>query len=339
MKALRPSFVFALIASTAVVRMLAAPPAAGPTIDNLISLKRPGGGVISPDGRLVAYTVRETNWEDDRYDTQIWLADVRSGATRQLTSAPKSSSAPAWSPDSRTLAFGSDRADRRQIYLIDPAGGEAQKLTSGDESAGSFKWSPDGKSIAYTMSDPPSEALKAREKIYGQFDVIGQEHRMTHLYVIDVAAKASRRLTKGDFTVGSFDWSPSGRDIAFDHRINSDNANGGTANISIVSVADGTIRPLVTQDGPDSNPVWSPDGTRIAFETKMANPSFFYTNTTLAAISAAGGPIDNLTASFDEDPSIVSWKKDGILFSGAQKRRRIYSGSTGDQARDEAAAG
>ena len=62
-----------------------------PTIDELISLKRAGSPVISPDGRLVAYTVRETNWDDDRYETEIWIADVASGAVRQLTNAPKSS--------------------------------------------------------------------------------------------------------------------------------------------------------------------------------------------------------------------------------------------------------
>ena len=70
----------------------AEPPVAAttPTIDDLISLKRAGSPVISPDGRLVAYTVRETNWDDDRYETEIWMADVASGAVRQLTNAPKS---------------------------------------------------------------------------------------------------------------------------------------------------------------------------------------------------------------------------------------------------------
>jgi dipeptidyl aminopeptidase/acylaminoacyl peptidase len=297
----------------------AAPPATGPSIDDLIALRRPGTPAISPDGHWVAYTVRQANWDDDRYDTQVWIADARSGERRQLTTAPKSSTAPAWSPDGRRLAFGSDRAERRQIYVIDPSGGEAQALTTAVEGVGAFKWSPDGQSIAYAMTDPAPESLKTREKTYGLFDVIGQEHRMTHLYVLDVRTKASRRLTHGDFTVGSFDWSPDGTHIAFDHRINSDNANGGTADISVVTVADGAVRPLVTQDGPDTAPVWSPDGTRIVFETKMANPSFFYTNTMLASIPAAGGPIENLTAAFDEDASVVAWRPSGILFSAAQR--------------------
>ena len=110
----------------------------------MISLKRAGSPVISPDAKWVAYTIRETNWDDNVYETEIWLADAQSGATRQLTNSRKSSNAPAWSPDGRKLAFGSDREDKRQIYLIDLGGGEAMKLTSAEESVGGFAWSPDG---------------------------------------------------------------------------------------------------------------------------------------------------------------------------------------------------
>jgi Tol biopolymer transport system component len=100
----------------------AAPPSA-PTIDALISLKRAGSPVISPDAKWVAYTLRETNWDDNVYETEIWVADAQSGATWQLTNSRKSSNAPLFSPDGRKLAFGSDREDRRQIYLIDLGGG------------------------------------------------------------------------------------------------------------------------------------------------------------------------------------------------------------------------
>ena len=288
-----------------------------PTIDDLISLKRAGSPVISPDGRLVAYTLRETMWEQDTYRTEIWLGDVPAGTTRQLTHSPKSSNAPAWSPDGKRLAFASDRAEKRQIYLIDPTGGEAEALTSGDEGAGSFQWSPDSASIAFTRTDPHTDAMKEREKTFGQFDVIDADYRMSHLHIIDVATKKVRRLTQGAFTVGSFSWSPDGRQIAFDHRINGAGASGGTANISVVDVASGTVRPLVTQDGPDTNPMWSPDGARIAFETKMANPDYFYSNTRIGVVPAAGGAIENVTSSFDEDPSLVAWNRWGIFFSAS----------------------
>jgi dipeptidyl aminopeptidase/acylaminoacyl peptidase len=295
-----------------------------PTIDQLISLKRAGSPAISPNGQWIAYTVRETNWDENAYHTEIWLADAKTGELRQLTRhAKKSSTSPAWSPDSRILAFATDRDDKRQVYLIDPRGGEARKLTSTEEGVGNFAWSPDGKSIAYTSSDPKSDVDKEREKTYGDFDVVGEGYRMSHVWVFDLAAQKARRLTSGAFTVGQFSWSPDGTRIAFDHRINSANANGGSADISIVTVADGTVRPLVTQDGPDAGPVWSPDGSRIAFETSMAKPSYFYTNRAIAVIPSAGGPIENLSTAFDEDPSIVRWTSAGIFFS-AQQRTSAY---------------
>ncbi|MGH9142280.1 MAG: TolB family protein, partial [Vicinamibacterales bacterium] len=106
---------------------------AAPSVDQVLSLKRAGSPKISPDGRWVAYTVRETNWDDNAYETEIWLAEAATGATRQLTNAKKSSQSPAWSPDGATLAFISDRTDKRQVYLINPRGGEAEALTTLDE--------------------------------------------------------------------------------------------------------------------------------------------------------------------------------------------------------------
>ena len=89
-----------LCAALALVQVTARTASTVPSVDDLISLKRVAGVAISPDGKRVAYGVRETNWEDDRYQTQIWIADVSTGIVKQLTTAPKSSTAPAWSPDS-----------------------------------------------------------------------------------------------------------------------------------------------------------------------------------------------------------------------------------------------
>src|SRR4051812_16450182 len=309
------------VASVAALRAQTAPTMSrvAPTVDQILSLKRAASPEISPDGRSVAYTVRETNWDDNAYETEIWLADVATGASRQLTNAKKSSQSPAWSPDGTKIAFTSDRSDKRQIYLISPHGGEGEALTSVEDGVSSFAWSPDGKTIAYTTTEAKPAAIKDRDKKYGEFQVVEQDHRMSHLFVLDVATRATRTLTSGAFTVGSFTWSPDGRSIAFDHRVNPLLANGGSADISIVTVADGSVRKLVTQDGPDANPVWSPDGSRIAFQTAMANPTYFYSNSVIAIVPATGGTPTVVSSSFDEDPQIVGWKPAGLFFAASAR--------------------
>lgn len=290
-----------------------------PSIDDMISLRRVGSPALSPDGKLVAYTVRETNWDDDAYETEIWIADPSRGNRWQLTRGKKSSVQPTWSPDGQWLAFISDRTDKRQIYLINPRSGEADALTNASEGVSGFLWSPDGKSIAYTATEPKPEAHKERDKKYGEFTVVDQDLRMVHLHVIDVATRTSRPLTRGAFAVGSFAWSPDGARIAFDHRVNNDPSNGGTANISVVEVAGGNVRPIVTMEGPDTNPTWSPDGSRLAFQTTMADPWFYYANSMIAVVPAEGGEARPLTKQFDEDASIVAWGKPGIFFSAASR--------------------
>jgi dipeptidyl aminopeptidase/acylaminoacyl peptidase len=299
-----------------------APSPAAPTVDQILSLERVGSPVISPDGGQVAYTMRVTNWDDNAYDTQIWLADVRTGAIRQITNSKKSSQSPAWSPDGSRLAFVSDRTEKRQIYLINPTGGEADALTALEEGVNSFAWAPDGQRIAYTATEPKTDRIKDREKTYGEFQIVEQDYRMSHLWVVDVKSRAAKALTSGAYTVGSFAWSPDGTSIAFDHRSNPTPAASGSADISVVNVADAAVRPLVTQEGPDSNPEWSPDGSRVAFESAMGNPAFYYTNRVIAVVPASGGTPAALTSAFDENPSIVQWTASGLYFAASQ---RTYS--------------
>ncbi len=297
-----------------------------PTVEDLINLKSAGGARISPDGTRVAYTVTETDMEQDAYVTQIWLADVASGKTVQLTRSKKSSSGPAWSPDGRSLAFTSSRADdKSQLFVISPDGGEAVQLTKSETAVGGYAWSRDGKTIAFTASDPVSEESKGRKDFYGDFDVVRREYTHSHLWTVDVAEalrspQPGRRRTSGkDFTVGGFDWSPDGTKIAFSAALNPDLINGGTSDIYVIGLAGDSVKKIVSQPGPDSSPLWSPDGRSILFSSAGGKFDYFARNIGLALVPADGGSISPLTGAFDENAGVVVWNADGIYFSAMQK--------------------
>ncbi|HMX28732.1 MAG TPA: DPP IV N-terminal domain-containing protein, partial [Blastocatellia bacterium] len=254
-----------------------------PNVDDLLNVKTLGGAQISPDGKWVAYTVTETDWKQNGSLTHVWLANVQTGRLLQLTRGEKSAGNPQWSPNSEWLSFTSNRiGDKNQIFVIRPDGGEATQLTKTENGVGGYTWSRDGKSIAFTAGDIDSKAAKARQDYLGGFEVVRREYTHSHLWTFDVAEAlkapaAGTQRTKGkDFTVGGASWSPDGKWIAFSATVNPDLIQGGTSDIYLLSVADNSIKKLVSQPGPDSNPNWSPDGKWIVFSSAMGNPKFFH---------------------------------------------------------------
>jgi dipeptidyl aminopeptidase/acylaminoacyl peptidase len=303
--------------------------AAVPTIDQALNMKSAGGAVISPDGRYIAYTVQQTDWDADEFVQQIWIAVPATGERYALTSGKKSSSSPRWSPDSRRIAFVSDRDGKRQVYVIAVNGGEAFRLTNEEAGAGSPEWSPDGRSIAFLASNGESKARKDRTEKYGEFSIVGGDYDMTHLWKVAVPAEFpadAKQLPKpealtsgGDFTVSDFSWSPDGTKIAFSATRDPDLGSQDTAQIYLVDLTDHHVRKLLDGNGPNGNPTWSPDGKQLAYVTSAGSQSFYYTNRHIAVIPADGGTPRVVTGSFDEDPNLIDWGPDGIYF-GAEQR-------------------
>lgn len=303
--------------------------ATAPTIDQSLSMKSVSGAQISPDGRYVAYSVQQTDWEDDEFVSQIWIAVTGTGVRYQLTSGKKSSTGPVWSPDSRRIAFTSDRDGKRQIYVIAPDGGEASQLTAEENGVGSIAWSPDGSAMAFTSTGPDPKAKKDRKERYGEFDIIGGDYTMSHLWQVKVPAEIpsdtkklpkAEQLTKGDqFSVSAFSWSPDGKRIAFAASRDPDLGSQDTEQIYMLDLADLHVRKLLDSGGPNSNPKWSPDGKQVAYVTGNGDPFFFYSNRYIAAIPVDGGSARVLTKEFDENANLIDWGPDGIYFSASQK--------------------
>ncbi len=330
----------------------------GPSFRDVLSLKSVGGPSISPEGSMIAYTVSSTDWEDNRYDTEIWLA--RDGETPfQLTrTAEGSSTGPEWSPDGEWIAFAASRDGGRQIYVISPHGGEAVKLTAVDGGVGGYEWSPDGHHMAITLTEPEDQDRKTRDETYGAWEVEDAEYRLTHLWLLDVKAAlasdegatrpaedkdaededdagngtesekgsmdegepaALRRLTGGDeFTVGGYAWSPDGATIAVDHRPDPLINSFSKTDLSLLDVASGELTPLVSRDGYDGGAVWSPDGSWILFRTDAEDPRY-YTPGQMALVSPTSREIIALPQTAEYSIGDVNWPSQGIRFTSWQR--------------------
>ena len=303
-----------------------------PTFEELLSLQRVGGVALSPDGRQVAYTVTSTEWKDNRYDTEIWLA--RPGTTPiQLTRTAKgSSTSPQWSPDGKWLGFLADRGDKQQLYVLALLGGEAVAVTVVESGVQNFEWSPDGKWIGYTAATTPSKEMKDRKEKYGDFAPEDEDWNQVELWLTAADPTAwgtgkppePTRLTEGsNYTVSSFSWSPDGTRIAIGHQRDPLINSWSSSDISIVVVADRTIRPLVTAPGPDQNPIWSPDGQWLLYSSSGGDTtSNYYRNGQLMRVAASGGAATPIVASFDEQIGGLSWTPSGIYFVAWQKTDR-----------------
>ncbi len=306
------------------------PPAWSPTL--MMQVKRIGSVVVSPDGRRVAFTVRQAVMDGDvsEYRTHIHLVCSDASETRQLTHGDKSCDDPQWSPDGKWIAFVSARVGKKNLWVIPIDGGEAVPLTELKSDVGSFRWSPLGRSLAFTALDPPTEDEERRTREKNDAKVVDENIKLNRLHVFDFAEPPQRRsptrqLTTGELSVVSdaragrsgYDWSPDGKTIVVAHTTSPRPDDWGSADLSLVDVASGTVRPLVKSNSAETSPLYSPDGESIAYTASDDPPTWGGTRT-VHVIPSTGGTTAKLADTrdgFGRHSELVGWSADsGSLY-------------------------
>lgn len=119
-------------------------------VNALLKLARIDAPQVSPDGRSVAFTVQTIDLDANTKPKQIYVVPVQGGAPVEITHAGTLNERPRWSPDSKHIAFISDRSGSAQAWLMDRDGNNARQVTSLATEAGGLLYSPDGKNLVFT---------------------------------------------------------------------------------------------------------------------------------------------------------------------------------------------
>ncbi|KXK21871.1 MAG: WD40 domain-containing protein [Chloroflexi bacterium OLB15] len=113
-----------------------------------ISVTKAAGSLL-PRQQLTFLSYHQVN-------PDIFLSDINSGITRNLTNNPAYDGAYAWSNDGSWLAFISDRAGGLSLFVMNSTGGEVRQLTpAGDNRGyGGIRWTNDGRIVFFSRTDP-----------------------------------------------------------------------------------------------------------------------------------------------------------------------------------------
>ncbi|HJQ70683.1 MAG TPA: S41 family peptidase [Blastocatellia bacterium] len=215
---------------------------AGPMIEHVRLTDQIQELALSPDGKKIAFVVRG----------EVFAASAKDGgdAARVTTSAANESQV-AWSPDSRRLAYVSDRKGASHIFMYDFANNTETQVTNDARSDASPKFSPDGRLLAFERG--------ARE--LRLFDLESKQERLLATAYLDRPPLTNER---------SFTFSPDSRFVAF-----MPIGDKLFRNVHVVPTAGGAAAPVSFLANLFSNSVsWSPDGTFILFDTGQRTEPF-----------------------------------------------------------------
>ncbi|MDO4319732.1 MAG: S41 family peptidase [Bacteroidales bacterium] len=199
---------------------------------------------ISPDGRSVAFC----------YKGDIYTVPVTGGKATRLTATDDYEASPVWSPDSRMIAYATDRNGNFDVYVIDADGGTPRRLTVNSAAEIPESFTPDGKAVLYSaaIQDPVGSALFPSA-------------RMTELYSVPVSGGAPVQVlgTPARFV----SWTDDGKSFlyqdvkGFENEWRKHHTSSVTRDIWLYDSKTGKHTNLTARGGEDTEPVAGEGGT------------------------------------------------------------------------------
>ena len=224
----------------------------------------------SPDGSKIAFV------SDRDLNMEIFVINVDGTDLVNITNNPTHDSwlfgflnYPAWSPDSKQIAFTSDRDGNFEIYVMQADGSKVQRLTDSPENDAFMEWSPDGSKIVFETNRD------------GNFEV----------YVMNPDGSDQVNLTSNSANDFFGSWSPDSSSVL----VETGCSPSFICDIAMVTIDDFELTLLAPHSANDIWPVWSPDGNFIALTSERdGNPEIY-------VINVDGSGLKRLTNNSAED--------------------------------------
>src|SRR5437867_2302669 len=164
---------------------------------------------VSPDAMHIAWV--QSNAANT--SKQTYIRETSGNAPAKTVNIPvtgeRTDFDPAWSPDSKTLAFFSSggETEQRQLWTVNANGSGAKKITKLNGYAARPRWSHNGKQIAFLYIEGARGGgpLMAAPQTTGVIDTAIHIQRIA---VLDVTTRQLRQVSPENLHIYDYDWSP-----------------------------------------------------------------------------------------------------------------------------------